>query len=775
MLAAALEAIRAGRQIIPIRPGTKRPTFQGWPNVTWDPTTTVEQFEARLKEWGFEPGEPYNLGVVLGPTSGNLVDVDIDHPKAKRFRDLLPRTQARSGRPGSPESHFWYIAEPGTSGNAALDSIPSTRRYQVEHVPAGAVADVTIEFRYDRGVQTVIPPSDWVPKDWEAFGRDPSLRETRTWWREPWGGDVGPARVNGRKLAVQVALVALATTLLDNWPSSGGRHEAYLALAGALLRQADGVVHSFWERNAGVLIRALASASNDDDGPDAREHESLDSTIKGIRDGKNVWGFPKLAEMIGDAHATQARTLVAEVESLAGYQSRQATSLGPTGASPAIGTPPTTTAPSTPSSPATGAPGAGDAGAPVETEPLETGSWGPIDLDPYLSGLLPTVAPTVLRRDDGHALFYPGRLNMLFAPSESGKTLVALYTALEVMASGERVVYLDFEDEPVNTIERLRAMGAGDDDLRLLFTYIRPDEPIATMQRDHWGGQKTTPVGEANALLFRHTLDQVDPALIIADGMTSIYGLHGLDSNNSVETDVITSWLKSLARNGRTTVIIIDHMSKAGDKGSMPIGSQHKVSMVQGTLLQVWPVRQPVLGSIGELELIVLKDRPGQVRKHAGRISGRAQVAAKVTIDSTGSTASGPTTVFTIAAPANAGNPSAPTPPQGSMQLDLTASAAFKKRERQQAMEALMLSAFGNVVDTALTGKEVVAKIGATWKANGWSATALQTTRDRLIQAGYLVKIGGDRGPNVKYVLQVQIDDGDDDDSPSDGSNPGAP
>src|SRR5690606_25195753 len=156
----------------------------------------------------------------------------------------------------------------------------------------------------------------------------------------------------------------------------------------------------------------------------------------------------------------------------------QATSLAsPTGPSPATG------APNPPAS--TPAPSTGSDGAPRVAEDedsgevattVEPGSWGPIDLEPYLPGLLPTVAPTVLKRDDGNALFYPGRLNMLFAPSESGKTLVALYTALEVMAAGERVVYLDFEDEPVNTIERLRAMGGSDDDLRALFTYIRPDE-----------------------------------------------------------------------------------------------------------------------------------------------------------------------------------------------------------------------------------------------------------------------------------------------------------
>jgi hypothetical protein len=188
--------------------------------------------------------------------------------------------------------------------------------------------------------------------------------------------------------------------------------------------------------------------------------------------------------------------------------------------------------------------------------------------------------------------------------------------------------------------------------------------------------------------------------------------------------------------------------------------------MVQGTLLQVWPVRQPVLGSIGELELIVLKDRPGQVRKNAGRISGRAQVAAKVTIDSTG-TQAGPATIITVATPANAGNPSAPVKPSGSMQLDLTTGAAFKKLELQEARDKLFLSAFDNTLGLALSQKEIASKIGPTWNAMKWTKTAFITTRDRLLgldprHPAYISKTGGERGPNVKYVLDVVVGDGDD-------------
>jgi len=1087
-LDAALDAIGRGYQVFPIRPASKRPNIPNWTTITWEEGTTKEQFEARVAEWGFVPGEPYNLGVVLGPSSNNLVDIDIDYHKAKRLRDLLPRTQARSGRTGSPDSHYWYQVEG--------DHIPSTRRYKMPDQ-----STVSIEFRYDRGVQTVIPPSDWVPKDWDADGQAEHLRESRTWARLPWGGKSGPAVINGRKLATQVALIALGTVLIDNWPTSGTRHEAYLALAGGLLRMGDGVIHPFWERNAAVLVRALAEATNDDDGPDVREAESIDSTIRGLRDGKMIWGFPKLAEFLGDDYVSTVRSLVAEVESLAGFASRQATSIapasGPTPASPALAAAPTTTTPSSGDPTADGEPVTPETSvvAPATTVAVDenAGTWGPVDLLPYLTGQFTTVSPTVLKRDDGRALFYPGRLNMLFAPSESGKaqpyssivqtptgprrmgdlvvgdqvlglngkaqtvegvyergemevwevvvgsghgitiecagdhlwsvrrsdtgyqvldtktlfekgvlkkagapawhlphplpakfeasaestplapytlgaligdggvthglalhardqqiidrvlsenplitghpiprggvtlttprgranpvlnglrelglhgfrsyekriperylrasvddrlallhglmdtdgtvegraakltttsprlaeqvmelvrslggiahvswriptlngvehrpsadvtvrlplgmetffldrkrerylgrvtrnnptqsirsitatgrlepmrclrvsnedhlyltngyvathnTLVALHTSLEQIGEGERVMFIDFEDEPVNTIERLKSMGAGDDDLMMQFMYIRPDGPIATMQRDHWGSHKASPLGSTNAVLFAKTLEDFDPTLIIADGMTSIYGLHGLDSNNSVETDVITSWLKSLSRNGRTTVVIIDHMAKTPTRGSMPIGSQHKVAMVQGTLLQVWPVTKPVLGSVGKLELIVLKDRPGQVRRYAGKLSGNAQVAALVTIDST--TNGGNTTTVVVASPPPATpNPTGSAASGASVSVTVSASQAKKskdkqaKQDRMAKLDGIVLGAWKGDADLKLSKSEARAIIDPKSKLGD---TEYSLSFDRLLASAMLYKSEGVTA-NAKYSL----------------------
>src|SRR5690606_18421502 len=127
-----------------------------------------------------------------------------------------------------------------------------------------------------------------------------------------------PAEVDGRVLALQVALLALSCVLIENWPGRGSRHDAYLALTGGLLRFGNDV-HPWWEKNVSVLIRALAMATGDEDGPDEREKESVRTTVAKLREGRKVVGWPRLAEIIGADHVRKARQLVAEVESLAGF------------------------------------------------------------------------------------------------------------------------------------------------------------------------------------------------------------------------------------------------------------------------------------------------------------------------------------------------------------------------------------------------------------------------------------------------------------------------
>lgn len=592
---AALEALKRGYMAIPVRDGSKKPYGGAWPHTRWtDPDEVIEAFE-RFKEEGAS-----NVGLLLGEPSGGLVDVDLDHPKALRLRDhFLPPTNMRTGRAGRPRSHCWYI----------VDENQPTRQYRLPD------KRMLVEFR-STGAQTLIPPSTWYPPEWDG---NPAFTEEYRWEGQAWGGAEGPALVGGRKLSVQVALLGLGALLLDNWPSKGGRHEAYLALAGGLLRYGDGV-HPWWEKNLPVLIGALATASHDDDGADARVSEVMGSTLTALREGGKATGFPKLAELIGDDHVKLARRYARDVEQLGGF-----TGVVPQRVSEGL-------------APMAGQPHGSEEEDPhalplEDRNPMEERitSWAAVDLEPYIAGQVKMPEPTVLKRTDGKGIFYPGRVNMLFGMSEAAKTWVSLGCANQEMDEGGRALFIDFEDLPEGAIDRLHALGTGDDDLIKQFRYVHPEEPMADMQRYRFGAAPTDS-GLRSASTFRSLLESFDPTLIIADGMTVLYGLHGHDTNEATATEVITGWLKSLTRAGRTTVIVIDHTGKSGGAGASPIGAHHKVAMVQGTAIRVDVVDRPMPGKLGVSRLIVFKDRIGKVRQYSTQDS--EQIAGTLYLDS---------------------------------------------------------------------------------------------------------------------------------------------
>lgn len=620
VLEAALEAYRSGWLPVPIVGGQKRPALSSWSHQEYE---NEESVVSTFKGLQAEHDHPLNVGLVLGESSNGLVDVDLDHPKALRLRDqFLPHTEMVSGRTSARRSHYWYIV---------TDDLPEgTRRYKM---PDGSTS---VELR-STGGQTLIPPTvarclcqetgkrgGWC-KEGHLATPEPYL-----WEDAPWGGEQGPARINGRVLSIRVATLALACVVVDGWPSRGGRHDAFLALAGGLLRYGHdgegGAIHPLWEQALPNLIKVIAVATNDEDGPNARASEVMGSTLERLRIGGKAQGFPTLARLIGEPHVDLIRRYAREIETLAGHAVRP--EKAPTN-------PPLTEGDEAP---------AEDPGEkalrlsllpPEERRPLEErdSSWEPVDLGPYLDGEVQPPQPTILRREDGLGLFYPGRVNYLYGASESGKTWVTFAASKEVIDDGGRVLFIDCEDDPTTAIMRLRTMGMAADDLRQRFTYVRPEGPLGALSRNSYGEPNPSEEGRRNHQAFIDALAAVEPDLVIVDGLTVLYGLHGLNTNDASNTEVITGFMRSLTKSGDRTVIVIDHTSKGAGRGSMPMGSQHKIAMVQGTAIQVHPITKPRIGHIGEIELIVGKDRPGVVR---GASAGNdPHVAAVVTLDST--------------------------------------------------------------------------------------------------------------------------------------------
>jgi hypothetical protein len=117
-LVAALDYLRRGWSVIPLRPRDKRPL------VKWEGFSHARASEAELRQW-FERRPDANVGVVTGAVSGLLVlDIDAGHggeeSLARLERDHGPLPATVAAETGGGGRHL-YFAHPGGAvvGNRA--------------------------------------------------------------------------------------------------------------------------------------------------------------------------------------------------------------------------------------------------------------------------------------------------------------------------------------------------------------------------------------------------------------------------------------------------------------------------------------------------------------------------------------------------------------------------------------------------------------------------------------------------------------------------------
>lgn len=247
-------------------------------------------------------------------------------------------------------------------------------------------------------------------------------------------------------------------------------------------------------------------------------------------------------------------------------------------------------------------------------------SWWFLDLGPVLSGENPDPPPSVLVREDGQAAFYPGKVNGLIGPSESGKSWLALKAVAEELTADRPVLYLDFEDTASGIVSRLRFLGVPDEKMdpaaKLLF-YVSPEEALHTVAYGDY----------AQMLIYRSW------SLIVLDGVNAAMTLDGLDliSNKDI-THFFNKVSKPAAMTG-ACVLTVDHVPKDPEAKSVgAIGGQAKRSTITGCSLRVDAVEPFGRGGSGKLTLTTDKDRPGYVRG----ASNATKLWANVVVNSIG-------------------------------------------------------------------------------------------------------------------------------------------
>ena len=136
-----------------------------------------------------------------------------------------------------------------------------------------------------------------------------------------------------------------------------------------------------------------------------------------------------------------------------------------------------------------------------------------------------------MARTDGVHLLYPGHVHSIAGESESGKSMLMLAVAAQVLTDGGRVLFMDYESDPATVLDRLVKLGAPVDAVAERLDYVQPE---ADPDNGEWSD-----VSAFLGLLERRY------ALAVLDGVTEALSVSGVAS---IDNDDVTGWVRRVPR-----------------------------------------------------------------------------------------------------------------------------------------------------------------------------------------------------------------------------------
>jgi hypothetical protein len=221
-----------------------------------------------------------------------------------------------------------------------------------------------------------------------------------------------------------------------------------------------------------------------------------------------------------------------------------------------------------------------------------------------------------MRREDDAALFYAGKVNVVFGDPEAGKTWIGYAAVAQALKDELRACIFDLDHN-----------GAAEIISRLLLLGAPP-----SMLRDPERFRLYEPEDKSDLMAMIEEAKAWRPAVAIVDSVGEILPLLGLSSNSPDDyTNADRATLTALARRG-AAVIAIDHLPKDEDaRHRGQTGTLAKKRTVNGVSLRATCVETFRPGYGGAASLTIHKDRPGGLRAVCppGRGVGAQQPAGR--------------------------------------------------------------------------------------------------------------------------------------------------
>ena len=280
----ALEYIKRGWNPLPLPFRTKKPVDKGWQRRVIREQDAPKYFNSHAQ----------NIGVVLGPSSGGLTDVDLDCPEAIAIAPyILPQT-AIFGRSSARDAHWLYktdLAEADFEGDDEKQTeddkatIKITDKFRFHNEKDKKSTIVELRIGGSKGAQTVFPGSTHESGEaitWEEAGE--------------------PIEIDGAELIKHVRVIAVGALLIRYWPGLGAKHDAALAVGGFLARV------GFTPEWIKYFVERIAREAGCGDVAD-KAKAAFDLATNTLA-GKKTWGLKTISEFFGKEQATQIAELL---------------------------------------------------------------------------------------------------------------------------------------------------------------------------------------------------------------------------------------------------------------------------------------------------------------------------------------------------------------------------------------------------------------------------------------------------------------------------------
>lgn len=231
-------------------------------------------------------------------------------------------------------------------------------------------------------------------------------------------------------------------------------------------------------------------------------------------------------------------------------------------------------------------------------------SWQPVDLSSLLTADYQKPRPTVGIVEDSEiegsklGMFYLGKVNTIFGDSGGGKSWLSLWVIAQQMLAGHHAILIDYEDDPITHIVRLRQMGVDIATIAKYFIYIQPTES--------WN--------EASRANLESTLKGRAPTVAVIDSFGEALAVDGMSANADEE---VARWMRGCARFLASLghcVVILDHIVKSNvssRNSEFASGSHRKRASIAGAAYFLKVVKAPSRENDGHLQAIPRKERHG--------------------------------------------------------------------------------------------------------------------------------------------------------------------